>query len=224
MRKVVVGAMVSLDGVMQAPGRPEEDPTGGFQFGGWVAGYYDEAAGQAIGESFAEPFDLLLGRRTYDIFAAYWPHVRLDPSAVTFRQIADRFNSVTKYVATHRPESLGWANSEPLRGDVAAAVRELKKGNGPVLLTQGSTELLHILFEHDLVDELRLFIFPVVLGKGKRLFGDGTTPSGFRLIKSSTSPNGVLIAHYEGAGDVKTGSMATDEPSPAELERRRTWR
>jgi dihydrofolate reductase len=158
MRKIVVGAFVSLDGVMQAPGGPQEDPTGGFKYGGWVTPHWDHAIGAAMGETFLAPFDLLLGRRTYDIFAAHWPFVQLDPKASDFNelnmQIARRFNAITKYVATHRPETLTWQNSRPLGTDVVATLRELKQQDGPMLLTQGSGELIQTLLAHDLVDKL----------------------------------------------------------------------
>jgi dihydrofolate reductase len=225
MRRIVTGAMVSLDGVMQAPGGPEEDPTGGFEYGGWVAPYWDDAIGAAMAETFAKPFDLLLGRKTYDIFAAHWPHVQHDPAASDFDKlnsdIARTFNVATKYVATHRPETLGWQNSEPLGNDVPARLRALKHEDGPDLLTQGSSELLQTLLAHDLIDELRLAVFPLVLGTGKRLFGAGAVPAAFRLTKSASSPSGVIIAGYERAGDVRTGSFAMENPTDAELDRRK---
>jgi len=225
MRKIIVGTFVSLDGVMQAPGGPDEDPTGGFKYGGWVAPLWDDVTGKAMDESFAKPYDLLLGRKTYDIFAAYWPYVKTDPKASDFdalnAQIAEQFNRVTKYVATHRPESLTWQNSRGLGTDVVATLRELKRQDGPALLTQGSTELVHTLFANDLVDELRVLTYPLVLGRGKRLFDAGSKPAAFSLVQSKVSPNGVVIATYVRAGDVKTGSFALAEPTPAELERRR---
>jgi dihydrofolate reductase len=225
MRKVIVAAFLSLDGVMQAPGTPEEDPTGGFRFGGWLVPHSDETTGAAVGEAFSTPFDLLLGRKTYDIFAAHWPHVPLDPNASDFdpgnAHIGRRFNEVTKYVATHRPSGLTWQNSETLGHDVVAAVRALKQEDGPTLLTQGSSELVHLLLQNDLVDELRLLTFPVVLGKGKRLFDGASLPATFRLAKSAVSPRGVVIATYERAGEVTTGSFGLRKPSAAELERRR---
>ena len=228
MRKIVTGAFVSLDGVMQAPGGPDEDPVGGFTLGGWTAPYWDDVSAGAMGETFAAPFDLLLGRRTYDIFAAHWPHVPRDPNAKGYdagsAQIAERFDAITKYVVTHRPESLSWKNSRGLGADVVGALRELKKQDGPTLLTQGSTEVIHLLLEHDLVDELRLLIYPVVLGKGKRLFGSAVNPSALALKKSAVSPSGVIITTYERAGAVKTGSFALEEPTPAEIERRKTLR
>lgn len=225
MRKLTVAAFLSLDGVMQAPGGPEEDPTGEFRFGGWLVPHFDEVSGAAAGESFAAPFDLLLGRKTYDIFAAHWPHVQQDPTASDFdagnAHVGRRFNEVTKYVATHRPDELAWENSQGLGGDVVAAVRELKRGAGPALLTQGSTELAQLLLRHDVVDELRLLTFPVVLGKGKRLFDGESLPSTFRLTQSTVSSKGVVIATYERAGEVRTGSFALAQPTTAELERRR---
>lgn len=225
MRKVVVGAFVSLDGVMQAPGGPEEDPTGGFRFGGWVPPFWDDAMGAQMGEFFAEPYDLLLGRRTYDIFAAHWPFVETDPSNSAFDAlnagIAEQFNALTKYVATHDTAPLGWANSQALGADVPDAVRRLKVGNGPRLLTQGSTELVHQLFAAGLVDEVRVHGFPIVLGRGKRLFDEGSEAAAFRLVKSFTTTKGVTVAHYEKAGAVETGSFAMAEPTQAELDRRR---
>ncbi|MFC6489280.1 dihydrofolate reductase family protein [Nitratireductor sp. GCM10026969] len=217
MRKIVTGAFVSLDGVMQAPGGPEEDPTGGFRYGGWVAPLFDEALGDAVmNDMFGEPFDLLLGRRTYDIFAAHWPYVEPgDP-------IGALFNKINKYVATRNPDlKLAWRNSQTLGPDAVAAVRMLKSENGPNLLTQGSTDFLQTLLKNDLVDELFVSIFPLVLGKGKRLFGNGVVPAGFRLVSSKTSGTGVIMCRYVRDGTVKTGSFAMQEPSEAELERRR---
>ncbi|SEB61920.1 Dihydrofolate reductase [Nitratireductor aquibiodomus] len=219
MRKVIVSAMVSLDGVMQAPGGPEEDPTGGFPFGGWVEPLADEGLGEAIGEMFSQPFDLLLGRKTYDIFAAYWPYQdEGDP-------IGSIFDRVTKYVATRNPDlRLDWQNSRSLGADAVAAVKALKSEDGPVLLTQGSTDFLQTLFAHDLVDEMSITTFPVVLGKGKRLFRTGTevAPGTFRLTGSRTTEAGTLVNRYTRAGEVKTGTFAVKPPSDAEIERRRT--
>lgn len=226
MRKIIAAAFISLDGVMQAPGGPEEDPTGGFEHGGWVAGHWDDAVGTAVSESFAAPFDLLLGRKTYDIFAAHWPYVETATEGDAFEElnsdIAVTFNRVTKYVATHRPESLTWQNSKALGPDVVARLRELKQEDGPNLLIQGSGEFIQTLLAHDLIDEFRLSIFPLVLRKGKRLFGDGTQPRGLTLTKWAASPNGVLIATYERGGKVATGSFAMEAPTEAEIERRKS--
>jgi dihydrofolate reductase len=228
MRKLVASAFVSLDGVMQAPGGPEEDPTGGFKHGGWIPPHSDDATGAAISALFAEPIDLVLGRRTYDIFAAYWPYIRVDPAKSDFDaltvNIGDLFNRATKYVATHSPDTLTWQNSEWLGPDVVVRLRELKSGDGRILLVQGSSVLLQTLLAHDLLDEIRLLIYPIILGRGKRLFGDGTVPAGLRLTSSTTSPNGVLITRYARAGEVATGSFGADTPSTAEIERRKTMR
>ena len=216
MRKIIAATFVSLDGVMQAPGGPEEDPTGGFEFGGWTFHYFDEVAGAAMGELFSKPFDLLLGRRTYDIFAAHWPYQK-DP-------IADVFNPAKKYVATHRPDSLTWQNSQSLGADIVATLRRLKQEDGPDLLIQGSGNLIQTLLANGLIDEIRLMIFPLVLGKGKRLFGDNAMPAAFRLAKSETSTTGVIMATYERAGEIRTGSFAQEKPSEAEIERRKNWK
>jgi dihydrofolate reductase len=226
MRRIITTAFVSLDGVMQAPGGPDEDPTGGFRHGGWIVPYWDDTLGASMGEVFSKPFDLLLGRRTYDIFAAHWPHVETDPAASNFdalnHKIATLFNSVTKYVATHAPETLSWRNSQALGSDIVAALRDLKQTEGPDLLTQGSGALIRTLLAQDLIDEISLLIYPLVLGRGKRLFGDGTLPAAFTLTKATTSPGGVLIATYARAGEVRTGSFALEAPTEAELERRKT--
>ena len=203
MRKLIVPAFISLDGVMQAPGGPEEDTSEGFAHGGWVWPYYDDSDGE-MGGVFKRPFELLLGRRTYDIFAGYWPHVAED---APHRNIADMFNGTAKHVATHRPDTLAWNNSRALGPDIAAAVRELKRGDGPDLLTQGSSELVHQLLATDLVDELRLLVFPVLLGRGKRLFDDRAQASAFRLEASKASSKGVLTNRYVRAGEVRTGSF-----------------
>jgi len=225
MRKIVAGAMVSLDGVMQAPGGPEEDPTGGFKYGGWTTTYWDAETEAAMGELFSQPFDLVLGRVTYDIFAAHWPFVETDPSKSSFEKlnadIAEAFNRITKYVATHSPDSLGWQNTEWLGKDVVAKLRELKKGDGPMLLIQGSSALIQQLLAADLIDEVRLLIFPLVLGKGKRFFGDATVPAALKLSKSETSSSGVIMTRYERAGEIQTGSFGMETPTAAELERRR---
>jgi len=216
MRRIVVATFTSLDGVMQAPGGPQEDPTGGFTLGGWTAPYFDEALGASVGDIFGRPFDLLLGRKTYDIFAAHWPHVT-DPNDRT----AAVFNRVTKYVASRSSPKLGWQSSQLLGRDVVAALRTLKGQDGPDLLVWGSSDLLQTLWREDLVDEFCVLIFPVVLGKGKRLFGDGIRPAGLKLLKSQSFPTGVIVANYQPDGAVKTGDFGLAEPTAAELERRR---
>jgi dihydrofolate reductase len=214
MRKLIAAAFVSLDGVMQAPGGPPEDPTGGFTFGGWTFHYWDAPMGQFMAETFSSPFDLLLGRKTYEIFAAHWPFVKgSDP-------IAKSFNAVTKYVATSSTEPLTWTNCVALRGDVAAKISRLKQEEGPNLLTQGSSVLLQTLMVHDLIDELRLLVFPLVLGPGKRLFAQGTTPAALKLTSAAISTTGVIMSVYHPAGAIRTGSFALEPPSKAEVARR----
>jgi dihydrofolate reductase len=203
MRKLTVAAFISLDGVMQAPGGPEEDTSGGFSHGGWIVPHADEVTGQAVQALFSRPFELLLGRRTYDIFAAYWPHKQ----GSNHQLIADLFNRVPKHVATHRGESLDWQNSQALQGDVVSAVNKLKHQDGADLLTQGSGDLVRQLLAAGLVDELRLMTFPVMLGQGKRLFDDRGQASAFTLAHSITSPGGVLITHYLRGGEVRTGAF-----------------
>ena len=224
MRKIIAAAFVSLDGVMQAPGGPQEDPTGGFKHGGWLVPHLDETVGAAIDKMLTHRFDLLLGRKTYDIFAAHWPYAPTDPSAEGYDEgnarITTLFNGITKYVASRWQPQLDWRNSELLGPDAVAALRALKLEDGPDLLTQGSSELLQTLFAEDLVDELRLFTFPVVLGKGKRMFGGGASPRTFRLVESVTSPSGVMIASYQRAGEVETGSFEFETPTNAEIARR----
>jgi len=217
MRKVIVGAMVSMDGVMQAPGGPEEDPTGGFKFGGWTASLgNDPVFDEELGKLFVEPFDLLLGRRTYDIFAAYWPYAEGGPAD----DIAKTFNRITKYVATRKGVDLKWQGSVALR-DAAKDVAKLKQEDGSVLVTQGSTELVHVLLAAGLVDEIRTFTFPLLLGKGKRLFSGDSQPRAFKLTHSAVSPNGLIAATYVRNGEVKTGTIGgTVEPSATELARR----
>lgn len=203
MRQLIVAAFISLDGVMQAPGGPDEDTSGGFAHGGWIVPYAD-GAGEVMDGVFSRPFELLLGRRTYEIFASYWPHVAED---APHRFIADGFNGATKHVATHRPDALAWQNSRALAPDVIAAVRELKGGDGPALVTQGSSELVHQLLAAGLVDEMRLLVHPILLGRGKRLFDDRAQPSAFRLDATRATSTGVLINRYLREGDVRTGSF-----------------
>jgi dihydrofolate reductase len=203
MRKLTVAAFISLDGVIQAPGGPEEDTSDGFRFGGWIVPYADEMTGQAIRTLFSQPFELLLGRRTYDIFAAYWPHI----PASSKNRIADLFNSVPKHVATHRSATLAWQNSHALAGNLADAIRALKQQDGADLLTQGSGDMVQQLLAAGLVDELRLMIFPVILGLGKRLFDDNAQASAFTLVHSTSTPGGVLITRFARSGEVRTGTF-----------------
>jgi dihydrofolate reductase len=215
MRKVIAGTFVSLDGVMQAPGGPEEDPTGGFKYGGWTAPYFDETVGQSMGEILSAPYDLLLGRKTYEIFAAHWPYQENSEDG----DIAKVFNRVTKYVATKSSAPLTWQNSVALH-DAAAEVARLKQEDGPDLLIQGSSGLVQTLLENDLIDQFSLLVFPVLLGPGKRLFGEGTKARELKLVSSKTSPSGVTMNTYTPSGQVKTGSFAHQGPSEEEKARR----
>ncbi|WP_349958256.1 dihydrofolate reductase family protein [Rhizobium sp. ZPR3] len=218
MRKVIAATFISLDGAMQAPGGPDEDPTGGFEYGGWVFPYSDEETGKALFELFEKPFDLLLGRKTYDIFAAFWPYVEGDDP------IADRFNCVTKYVATRGDADLKWNKSQSLGKDVVAGIKELKAEEGPDLLIQGSGDLIQTLLRHGLIDEFKLMIFPVVLGGGKKLFAGGAVPAAMKLLRTHSSPTGVIFATYKPDGPVKTGSFVGGNPSEEEIERRKRLR
>jgi dihydrofolate reductase len=213
MRKVVAVTQMTLDGVMQAPGGPEEDPSGGFEQGGWSVNYWDEVLEQAIGEAMARPFDLLLGRKTYEIFAAHWPYDE--------GPIADHLNSATKYVASRTLERLDWTNSTLIEGEVETMVPQLKAEDGPELQVHGSSELLQTLLAHELIDEFRLSIFPVVVGPGKRLFGEATVPVGLTLVDSKVTTAGVIIATYRPAGRIQRGSFAFEEPTEREIERRK---
>jgi dihydrofolate reductase len=201
MRKLIVAEHISLDGVIQAPGGPNEDPSDDFRLGGWIVPYADEASGQAVLNLFSQPFELLLGRRTYDIWAAYWPRGKAGNT------IADVFNRVPKHVATHRSDKLDWQNSHALKGDLADAVRGLKRQDGANLMTWGSGDMLRQLLAAGLVDELRLLIYPVVLGHGKRLFGGNAQALAFTLAHSNSTPGGVLITRYVRSGEVRTGTF-----------------
>ncbi len=205
MRKLIVAEHITLDGVIQGGGSPDEDPSDGFRLGGWSVPYNDDAGGEYIEELFSQPYELLLGRRTYDIWASYWPNV---PADAPFIGIANQFNATVKHVATHRPESLAWRNSRALKGNVTDAVSALKKAGGPLLMAWGSSQLVRPLLAAGLVDELWLLIYPIVLGHGKRLFGDDAKPSSFTVVKSVASPSGVLLTRYALGGDVRTGSFA----------------
>ncbi|MCV9963311.1 dihydrofolate reductase family protein [Pararhizobium sp. BT-229] len=214
MRKVVAAAFLSLDGIMQAPGGPDEDPTGDFTLGGWTVNYWDEMMGATMDKTFGDPFDLLLGRKTYEIFAAHWPYVdENDP-------IGTRFAAVTKYVATSSTSPLTWQNSVILNGDVAAEVKKLKESDGPILLTQGSSDIIQTLLSADLIDEFRLLTFPLVLGHGKRLFGKGAIPAALKLTDTKVSTTGVVLSTYVRDGKIEPGTFALEQPTAAEIERR----
>lgn len=200
MRKIVVLSFISLDGVMQAPGGPEEDTSGGFKYGGWTVPYSDEVSGQMMTEQMKEPYDLLLGKKTYEIFASYWPQHNEGV-------IGQGLNNATKYVASYEPIELTWKKSILLQGDIVEEIKKLKVQDGPILQVHGSGNFTQTLLKNDLVDEMWLKIFPVTLGKGKRLFADGTMPAAFTLTQSKTTPLGVIFANYERAGAVKTGSF-----------------
>jgi dihydrofolate reductase len=199
MRKIVVFSMLSLDGVMQAPGSPQEDTSGGFKYGGWTVPYADESFDKIINRELSVPFDLLLGRKTYEMWNAYWPKKT--------GAIADPFNKAKKYVVSAKGTDLPWKESILISDDVVAKLKALKAEDGPVFHVWGSTVLMQTLLKNDLVDELRLRIYPVTLGSGKRLFGEGTIPAAFLLEDSQTLPSGVILANYTRAGEVKTGSF-----------------
>ncbi|MBK8020827.1 MAG: dihydrofolate reductase [Chloroflexi bacterium] len=191
MRKLVVLTFVTLDGVMQAPGGPEEDPSGGFTHGGWVVPYFDDFLGSVMDEQMGRPFDLLLGRRTFEIFATYWPQ---------FDGGNNPINQATRYVASRTMTSHAWSGSVFLNGSVEQEVGALKAGDGPDLQVHGSADLIQTLLRHDLIDEFWLKIFPITLGTGKRLFAEGTIPAAFKMAESQTSPLGVIVAHFERVG------------------------
>lgn len=201
MRKLIVLTFMTLDGVMQAPGGPGEDDSGGFKYGGWSVGYFDDFLGNVMTEQMGRPFDLLLGRKTYDIFAAHWPRVSDDDPGGRV------INRARKYVVSHRPVSLEWKTTIPISGDVPGKINQLKKEDGPEIQVHGSGNLIQTLLKNDLVDEFWLKTFPVALGSGKRLFAEGTMPAGFALTESQISPSGVVVSSYARAGEIKLGSF-----------------
>jgi dihydrofolate reductase len=203
MRKLIVSTFLTLDGIMQAPGGPEEDDSGGFALGGWSVHYWDDLMGEVMTEAFSVPFDLLLGRRTYEIFSAYWPDA---PEEAGSKPL----NDATKYVASRSRPTLAWSPSVLIEGDAAEGVAELKETEGPELQVHGSGNLIQTLMRHGLVDEYRLWVFPLVIGSGKRLFSDGTIPAGLKLVGTKVSSTGVVIGTYEPAGEIVTGSFAHD--------------
>jgi dihydrofolate reductase len=215
MRKINVSAMISMDGVMQAPGGPTEDPTKGFKFGGWEMPYFDQEFGEELDRVFKEKFDLLLGRKTYEIFAGYWPYYEEN---APHGRIAKLFNEIKKYAVSRSGEvDTSWQGSVLLR-DIAD-VKRLREEDGPNLVTQGSTQLVHALLANDLVDAMSIFTVPVVLGGGKKLFADGSVPHSYKLTRSRVSSTGVMIAHYERAGEIKIVDGALDSPSKREIAR-----
>lgn len=199
MRKIIVLSFISLDGIMQAPGGPEEDTSGDFKYGGWTVPYFDEFAGKIMGEQMKEPFSLLLGRKTFDIFASYWPQHESDWPGV---------NRATKYVVSTTLENPSWENTVVIKENVIEELKKLKEGEGPDMQVHGSSKLIQTLLQNDLVDELWLKIFPVTLGKGKKLFAEGAIPAAFKLIETKASPSGVIFANYKREGEVRTGSFA----------------
>jgi dihydrofolate reductase len=205
MRKLVVGTFLTLDGVMQAPGGPGEDRDGGFEHGGWSVKYWDEMMGQLIVEQVLQSDALLLGRRTYEIFAAHWPRVT-DPND----PVASKLNSIRKYVVSRTLDKAEWNNSVLISRDAAAHVARLKQEAGGEIGVSGSSNLIQTLLKHDLVDEFRLWVFPIVVGSGKRLFGDGAVPGALRLLETKVSTTGVAIHHYERAGKLEYGSFEVD--------------
>jgi dihydrofolate reductase len=204
MRQLIVQSFVTLDGVMQAPGGPGEDDEGGFAYGGWSVNYWDEQMGQVMDEATSRPFAMVLGRRTYDIMAAYWPTAPEETGSKVF-------NDATKYVASRsRPNLEAWSNSVLIEGDAADGIAALKAEDGPELQVHGSPNLIQTLLRHNLVDQYRLWVFPVVIGTGKRLFGDGTMPSGLRLVDSKVSSTGVVMGTWEPAGEIPIGTFAAE--------------
>jgi dihydrofolate reductase len=199
MRKLVTSTFVTLDGVMQAPGGPQEDTSGGFASGGWTVNYWDDVLGEAMAAATAPQPDMVLGRKTYEILAAYWPTAD-EPGA-------DDLNNAKKYVASRTLDRVEWNNSTLLKGDMPSEIARLKAQDGPELQVVGSSNLIQTLLRHHLIDELHLLIFPVAVGKGKRLFGEGTDPSGFKLLENQTSTTGLIIATYAYGGELTTGSF-----------------
>ncbi len=200
MRRLIVQTFLTLDGVMQAPGGPSEDDEGGFKHGGWSVTYWDDQMGEVMGNATSKPFAMVLGRKTYDIMAAYWPTAPEDTGAKVF-------NDATKYVASRSPRKLEWSNSVLIEGDAAEGLAALKNEDGPELQVHGSANLIQTLLRNNLVDEYRLWVFPVVIGSGKRLFADGTIPAGLKLVDSTVSTTGVVIGRYEPAGEIPIGSF-----------------
>jgi dihydrofolate reductase len=203
MRKIITTTFVTLDGVMQAPGGPKEDTSNGFAYGGWSANYWDKIMGDIMTGFMNIPFELLLGKTTYDIFAAYWPKANRDS------EVAIPFNATKKYVVSHKPQELSWNNSELITGDVVTAIKKLKNESGPDLWIHGSGNLIQTLLKNKLIDRMHVWIFPVTVGNGKRLFAEGTQAEGLKLIDSKISTTGVIIATYEPEGPIKVGTIGS---------------
>ena len=202
MRKLVVLTFTTLDSVMQAPGGPDEDVSDGFEHGGWMVGYWDDELAEVMGESMTPPFDLVLGRKTYEIMARHWPHSD-EPGA-------DLMNRATKHVASTTLTQLDWQNSTLIEPNVVEGIHALKAEDGPELQVHGSANLIQTLLEHGLVDEFRLKVFPLVLGSGKRLFGDGTVPAGFEVASARVLSSGVIVANYRTGAEIRYGSFAAE--------------
>jgi dihydrofolate reductase len=214
MRKIIVATFLSMDGVLQAPGGPQEDTSNDFKWGGWIVHYGDDITNQALGKIMSEPFDLLLGRFTYEIFAAHWPYQGNDP-------IAELFNRIRKYVVATTPVDLSWQHSVLINGDIVGGLKKLKEEDGPNLLVHGSSRLIQLLLANGLVDELHTWVYPITLGEGKKLFQEGTQAQQWKLTDSTVSTKGAIIASYVPDGTVKTGSFIPENPSQAEIARRK---
>ena len=215
MRKIIVSTFLTMDGVLQAPGGPEEDRSNGFKWGGWMFHYADDTTNNAIGQLMSKPFDLLLGRRTYEIFAAHWPYQK--------DQIGELFNRINKYVVATTPVDISWKTSFLINKNVVSELKKLKEQDGANLLVHGSGKLVQTLFANRLVDELHTWIFPITLGKGKKLFEEGVQAQQWKLTGSVISTTGAIIASYVPDGEVKQGSYVPDKPSDAEIARRKKW-
>jgi dihydrofolate reductase len=215
MRKIIVVTFSTMDGVLQAPGGQHEDPTGGFKWGGWQFGYPDELTDKALTKIFSTPFDLLLGRRTYEIFAAYWPYQN--------DAIGEKFNRINKYVVATTPIDTSWQHSILINKDVVNKLKKLKQEDGPDLLVHGSSRLIQTLLANRLVDVLHIWTYPITLGKGKKLFQEGTSAQEWKLAESEIGKTGVIIATYVPGGEVKLGSFEQDQVSEAEMKRREKW-
>ncbi|MDE1865800.1 MAG: dihydrofolate reductase [Candidatus Micrarchaeota archaeon] len=205
MRKIITTTFMTLDGVIQAPGGPEEDTAGGFSSGGWTVHYWDEKMGEVITGFMNMPFELLLGRKTYDIFAAYWPNAKTD------MEVAKPFNATKKYVVSHKLFEPKWKNSTCITGDVVSEIKKLKESEGLDLWVWGSSNLIQTLLKNHLIDRMYIWIYPVTIGKGKKLFAEGTQPEGFKLVEAKPCSSGVIIATYEPAGELKPGTVGQSE-------------